>query len=45
MSKFVERKLKFVAKGIGYAEISYQADWGINIYEGRLPKKYRVKRT
>lgn len=45
MSKFGERKLKFVAKGIGYAEISYQADWGINIFEGRLPKKYRVKRT
>jgi hypothetical protein len=45
MTKFKERKLKFIAKGIGYAEISYQADWGINKFENRLPKKYRVKRT
>ena len=44
MTKFKERKLKYVATGIGYAEISYQADWDILKFEDRMPKKYRVKR-
>lgn len=44
MSKFLERKLKFVATGIGYAEISYHADWDILRFENRMPKKYRVKK-
>lgn len=44
MSKFQERKLKFVATGIGYAEIAYQCDWDILRYENRMPKKNRVKK-
>ena len=44
MSKFNERKLKFVATGIGYAEISYQCDWDIQMFDNRLPKGYRIKK-
>jgi len=44
VSKFNKRKLKFVATGIGYAEINYQSDWDIQAFENRIPKKYRIKK-
>lgn len=44
-TKFRKRKLKFVAIGIGYAEIQSCVDWDIQIFEDRMPKKYRIKRV
>lgn len=45
VSKFNKRNLKFVAKGIGYVEISAQEDVDVLLFENRLNKKYRTKRV
>ncbi len=41
--KFYKRKLKFVAKGIGYVDIQSLTDKDILLFEDRMPAKYRVK--
>lgn len=45
ITKFDERNIKFMAKGIGYVEINKMMDWDIQVFENRIPKKFRVKRT
>lgn len=44
VTKFGKRKLKLVATGIGYVEIQEIMDWDIQLFENRIPKKYRTKR-
>lgn len=44
VTKFKKRNLKFIAKGIGYVEIQTAMDWDIQVFEDRLPKKFRTKR-
>lgn len=44
-TKFDERNIKFIAKGIGYVEINKMMDWNIQVFEDRIPKKFRVRRT
>jgi hypothetical protein len=41
LDKFMDRKLKFVARGIGYASISAITDHDIRTHEAKLPRKYR----
>lgn len=43
--KFRKRTMKIVALGIGYADIEYQMDWGIDIYEGKIPARFRQKQN
>lgn len=44
--KFRKRKLMFVALGIGYIDIEYQADWGVIIYPiDKLPSRFRQKQN
>jgi len=45
MTKFNKRNLKFIATGIGYAELQNFVDFDILPYENKLAKKYRTKRT
>lgn len=46
MPKFRKRKLKFVALGIGYVDIEYQADWDVTIYpDMKLPARFRQKQN
>jgi hypothetical protein len=44
-AKFRTRRLKFVAKGIGYISINYVSDYDIWISESRLAKPYRIKQN
>lgn len=41
LPKFRSRSIKFIATGIGYAEINMVSDWDILVFEGRLPSRYR----
>ncbi len=41
--KFRKRKIKLVAKGIGYLEIRGITDWDILPFENRIPKRFRIK--
>jgi hypothetical protein len=41
--KFRKRVIKFVATGIGYVSVDTLMDWNINIFEKRLPKRFRSK--
>lgn len=43
--KFRKRTMKIVALGIGYADIEYQEDWGIDVYEGKIPARFRQKQN
>lgn len=45
MTKFNKRNLKFIATGIGYAELQSFTDFDILPYENKLSKKYRIKKT
>lgn len=45
MPKFRKRKLKFVALGIGYVDITYEADWDVFIYDLKLPTRFRQKQN
>ena len=44
-TKFRNRKIKFVPKGIGYFAIEKITDKRVATYENRLPKKYRLKQN
>lgn len=41
--KFRTRKLRFVAKGIGYASVQWSNDMDILTFEQKLPRRYRQK--
>jgi hypothetical protein len=41
--KFQTRTLRIEAKGIGYIDFNMIEDYDILTFEGRIPKKYRVK--
>lgn len=41
--KFRKRTIKFVALGVGYVDIEYTCDHGINVFEDRLPTRFRQK--
>jgi len=41
--KFRKRKMKFVALGIGYADIESQLDQNIELYEDKMPRRFRQK--
>lgn len=43
--KFRIRTIKFVALGIGYVDIEYTCDHGINVFEDRLPSRFRQKQN
>jgi hypothetical protein len=43
--KFRIRKVKFVAKGIGYVDIEQMTDHVITVFEDRLPKRFRQKQN
>lgn len=43
--KFRARTLKFVALGIGYAEINMVSDFDILVFEMRLPTRFRQKQN
>lgn len=43
--KFRKRIVKFVALGIGYVHVEYQMDWGIDVYEGKIPSRFRQKQN
>lgn len=45
MPKFRKRKIKFVALGLGYIDINYQIDWDIDIYENKIPSRFRQKQN
>jgi len=43
--KFRKRKIKLVASKIGYFDCDFISDKDILVFENRIPKKYRVKKT
>lgn len=43
--KFRRRRVKFVAKGIGYASISMIVDFDILVFEDKMPARYRLKQN
>lgn len=43
--KYETRTIRFVAKNIGYASISYMEDHDILTFEGRMPKRFRLKQN
>lgn len=43
--KFRTRRLKLVAKGIGYFSFDSITDWDILLFENRIPKIYRSKQN
>lgn len=43
--KFRKRKVKFIALGVGYVDIDSQLDLGIDIYEGKIPSRFRQKQN
>lgn len=45
MPKFRKRTIQFVAIGIGYVDIEYQEDWGLDVYEGKIPARFRQKQN
>lgn len=45
MPKFRKRKVTFVALGIGYIDIDTQLDVGIELYEGKIPSRFRQKQN
>jgi hypothetical protein len=42
-AKFRKRKIRFVAKGFGYASIRNMTDVDILTYEEKIPKRFRMK--
>jgi hypothetical protein len=44
-SKFRQRKVKFVATGIGYVEVHNITDYDIWKFSNRMPKSYRIKQN
>lgn len=43
--KFRKRKVSFVALGIGYVDIDSQLDVGIDLYEDKIPSRFRQKQN
>lgn len=43
--KFMKRKIKFIALGIGYVDIEYQNDWGLSFFEDKIPARFRQKQN
>lgn len=43
--KFRTRKLRFVALGFGYADVNYIQDYDIDVFEGRIPSRFRQKQN
>lgn len=43
--KFRKRTIKFVAQGIGYVSIEYQMDVNIDLYEQKIPSRFRQKQN
>lgn len=43
--KFMKRKITFIALGIGYVDISYQNDWGLQFFEDKIPARFRQKQN
>lgn len=43
--KFRKRKVRFVAKGIGYVAISQFTDFDIWTYQEKMPSRYRLKQN
>lgn len=43
--KFRKRKLKFVAKGIGYLDINHIIDYDLMTFEQKVPRAYRAKQN
>ena len=41
LDKFMRRKIKLEAKGIGYVSVSAITDHDIRVHEAKLPRKYR----
>lgn len=43
--KFRKRKMKFVALGFGYVDIDSQLDKDIELYEDKIPRRFRLKQN
>lgn len=43
--KFRKRKVRFVAKGIGFVSVSQYTDFDIWTYQDKMPVKYRLKQN
>lgn len=43
--KFSKRKIMFIALGIGYVDINYQNDWGLQFFEDKIPARFRQKQN
>lgn len=43
--KFMKRKIKFIALNIGYVDIDYQNDWGLQFFEDKIPARFRQKQN
>lgn len=43
--KFRKRSVILVAKGLGYVSVAYMMDWDILSFEGRIPKRFRLKQN
>lgn len=44
-AKFRKRKIRFVANGIGFAQIEQMTDFDIWVYEDKMPARYRSKQN
>ena len=42
LDKYQNRKIKFVATGIGYISISKVVDHDVRLYQSKIPSKYRI---
>ncbi len=42
LDKYQNRRIKFVATGIGYCSITKIVDHGIKLYQSKIPRKYRI---
>jgi hypothetical protein len=45
MPKFRKRNVKFVALGVGYVHIEYQMDFDLNVYQSKIPARFRQKQN
>lgn len=43
--KFMKRKVRIVALGIGYADFNYIGDFGLMFYENKIPSRFRSKQN
>lgn len=43
--KFRTRMLRFTALGYGYVDLDYIMDWDIDVYEGKIPARFRQKQN